>query len=98
MKKIFDSWNLKYKKPFGAVKKGEECEFRIRLPKNIVLDYPPVPVLVIFRTGFKETFLSMNLEAEEENCNVYQTTYTPKHEGVHYYYFSYKNNGTRNYI
>lgn len=98
MKKIFDSWNLKYKKPFGAVKKGEECEFRIRLPKNIVLDYPPVPVLVIFRTGFKETFLSMNLEAEEENCNVYQTTYTPKNEGVHYYYFSYKNNGTRNYI
>ena len=64
MKKIFDSWNIKYKKPFGAIKRGEACEFRIRRPKNTVLDFPPVPVLVVFRTGFKETFLSMNLESE----------------------------------
>lgn len=98
MKKIFDSWNLKYKKPFGAIKKGEPCEFRIRLPKDTVLDFPPVPVMVIFRTGFKETFLSMNLEKTEDNFNVYMATYVPKHAGVHYYYFSYKQNGTRNYI
>ncbi|MGN1481414.1 glycoside hydrolase family 13 protein [Porcipelethomonas sp.] len=98
MKKIFDSWNLNYKKPFGAIKKGEACEFRIRLPKSTVLDFPPVPVLVVFRTGFKETFLSMNLECEEGEQNVYQATYVPKHSGVHYYYFSYKQNGTRNYI
>lgn len=98
MKKMFDSWNLNYKKPFGAVKRGEECEFRIRLPKDIVLDFPPVPVLVVFRTGYKETFLSMNLESEEENYNVYMAKYTPQNAGVHYYYFSYKQNGTRNYI
>lgn len=98
MKKIFDSWNLKYKKPFGAVKRGEKCEFRIRLPKDTVLDFPPVPMLVSFRTGFKETFISMNLESEEENYNVYMATYAPKHEGVHYYYFSYKQNGVRHYI
>lgn len=98
MKKIFDSWNSNYKKPFGAVKRGEECEFRIRLPKETVLDFPPVPILVVFRTGFKETFLSMNLEAEEDNHNVYCAKYTPKNYGIHYYYFSYKQNGTRNYI
>ncbi len=98
MRKIFDSWNTNYKKPFGAVKRGEECEFRIRLPKNIVLDFPPVPMLVVFRTGYKETFLSMNLESEEADYNVYQTTYTPKNSGIHYYYFSYKQNGSRNYI
>ena len=98
MKKIYDSWDLSYKNPFGAIKKGEKCEFRIRLPKDIVLDFPPVPVMVIFRTGFKETFLSMNLEEETDNYNVYMATYVPKHEGVHYYYFSYKQNGTRNYI
>lgn len=98
MKKMFDSWSLKYKKPFGAIKRGEQCEFRIRLPKDIVLDFPPVPVLVVFRTGYKETFLSMNLESEEENYNVYMAKYTPQNAGVHYYYFSYKQNGTRNYI
>ena len=40
----------------------------------------------------------MNLESEENEYNVYQATYTPKNAGVHYYYFSYKQNGTRNYI
>lgn len=98
MKKIYDSWNIKYKKPFGAIKKGQQCEFRLRLPKDVVLDFPPVPILVVFRTGFKETFLSMNLESEEDDHNVYMTTFTPTHEGVHYYYFSYKQNGFRNYI
>ena len=66
MKKIFDSWDERYKKPFGAIKKGEPCEFRIRLPKETVLDFPPVPILVVFRTGYKETFLTMNLEKEED--------------------------------
>lgn len=98
MKKIFDSWDERYKKPFGAIKKGEPCEFRIRLPKETVLDFPPVPILVVFRTGYKETFLTMNLEKEEDTHNVYMTTFTPGHTGVHYYYFSYKHNGFRNYI
>ncbi len=98
MKKIYDSWSSKYKKPFGAIEKGEPCEFRIRLHKDMVLDFPPVPVMVIFRTGYKETFLSMNLEKEENGFNVYMATFVPRHAGVHYYYFSYKQNGTRNYI
>jgi len=98
MKKIFDSWDSEYKKPFGAVKKGETCEFHIKLPKSTVLDFPPVPILVVFRTGYKETFLAMNFEREEGDYNVYSANYTPKHAGVHYYYFSYKQNGTRNYI
>ena len=96
MKKIFDSWNVMYKKPFGAIKKGEPCEFRIRLPKDVVPDFPPV--LVLFRNGFKERFLQMNLESEDSANNVYQTTFIAKYAGVHYYYFSYTLNGTRNYI
>ena len=40
----------------------------------------------------------MNLEKEEDTHNVYMTTFTPRHTGVHYYYFSYKHNGFRNYI
>lgn len=98
MTKIFDSWDPKYKTPFGAVKRGETCEFHIRLPKDTVLDFPPVPILVVFRTGYKETFTAMNFEGEEDNCHIYSATYSPKHSGVHYYYFSYKQNGSRNYI
>ena len=98
MKKMYDSWDPNYKTPFGAIRRGQTCEFKIRLPKHMQLDFPPVPILVVFRTGHKETFLAMNLTAEEEDCNVYSTSYTPHHSGVHYYYFSYKQNGTRNYI
>lgn len=95
---IYDSWDPNYKKPFGAVRKGEVCEFRIRLAKDRRLDFPPVPVMVIFRTGFKETFISMNFEESGDEYNVYLATFVPKHAGVHYYYFSFKQEGKRNYI
>ena len=55
-------------------------------------------MLVLFRNGFKERFLQMNLESEDSANNVYQTTFIAKYAGVHYYYFSYTLNGTRNYI
>lgn len=98
MKKIFDSWDPEYKTPFGAVKRGQTCEFHLKLPKDTVLDFPPIPILVVFRTGFKETFIAMNLDSEEADHKVYSASYTPKNAGVHYYYFSYKQNGSRNYV
>ena len=63
MKPIYDTWNLSYKSVFGAVRQGENCRFSIRLSKDIRPDFPPQ--LVLFRTGFKERFLTMNLTAVE---------------------------------
>ena len=54
---IYDSWNNDYKSPFGAVKRDESIRFTIKLSKDTKLDF--APVLVVFRTGFKERFLSM---------------------------------------
>ncbi len=96
MKPIYDSWDLNYKSIFGAVKQGETCRFSIRLSKDITPDFPPV--LVLFRTGFKERFLHMQLVAEEEDCNVYSTEYNARYSDVHYYYFSYMTGGIRHYI
>ncbi len=96
MKKIYDTWHLAYKSIFGAIKQFETCRFTIRLPKDIRLDFPPV--LVLFRTGFKERFLNMNIIDEEDDCIAYTTEYNARYSDVHYYYFSYSQGGVRHYI
>lgn len=96
MRDIYNTWDLSYKSIFGAIKQFETCRFTIRLPKDINPDFPPV--LVLFRTGFKERFLNMNIINEEEDCIAYTTEYNARYSDVHYYYFSYTQHGTRHYI
>lgn len=96
MKPMYDSWDLNYKSIFGAVRQSETCRFSIKLPKDTVPDF--APVLVLFRTGFKERFLPMLKTAEEDDCIVYSTDYNARYSDVHYYYFSYTCAGTRHFI
>jgi len=96
MKPIYDTWDLGYKSIFGAIRQGETCRFSIKLDKGITPDFPPV--LVLFRTGFKERFLPMLQTAEEDDCFVYSTEYKARYTDVHYYYFSYTVGGVRYYI
>ena len=96
MKPVYDTWHLGYKSIFGAVKQFEVCRFSIRLAKDIVPDFPPV--MILFRTGFKERFLPMNVSGEEEDCFVYTCEYTARYSDVHYYYFSYTSGGIRHFI
>lgn len=93
---LYHSWDEAYKSPFGAIRRDEECRFTIRLPEETPLDY--APVLVVFRTGFKERFLPMCTLGSEAGCTIYSTTFRPKYEGVHYYYFAYTSSGVRHYI
>lgn len=96
MKPIYDPWNLNYKSIFGAIRQFHTCRFSIRLPKNLVLDF--APVLILVRTGLKERFIPMVEVEEEEDCYAYSAKYTPYFADVHYYYFSYTVGGVRYYI
>ncbi|MBR1591501.1 MAG: glycoside hydrolase family 13 protein [Ruminococcus sp.] len=96
MKPIYDTWHMNYKSIFGALRQYEKCRFSIRLSKDIRPDFPPV--LVLFRTGFKERFIPMNVSGEEEDCFVYSCDFTARYSDVHYYYFSYTSGGIRHYI
>jgi 4-alpha-glucanotransferase len=96
MKPIYDTWNMHYKSIFGALRQFSTCRFSIRLPKNVVPDFSPV--LILFRTGFKERFIPMIKSAEEDDCNVYSADYTPYFADVHFYYFAYTVGGIRKYI
>lgn len=96
MKPIYDSWDLKYKSLFGAIHQFENCRFSIRLSKDMKLDF--APVLILFRTGFKERFIPMVQIDEEDDCIVYSAEYTPYFADVHYYYFAYTIGGIRKFI
>ena len=93
---IYDSWKKEFKSTFGALRRDAPCRFSIKIPKNLTLDFPPV--MVVFRTGFKERFVNMSKIGEEGDYSVYSVTFAAKYAGVHYYYFSYFANGTRYYI
>ena len=96
MRPIYDTWHLGYKSIFGAVRQFETIRFTIRLPKDINPDFPPV--VVLFRTGFKERFINMNEISEEDDCFSYSAEYNARYTDVHYYYFSYTEQGIRHYI
>ena len=51
---MYDSWDLHYKFPFGAIRRRSDCNFTIYLPAGVTPDFPSV--MVLFRTGFKERF------------------------------------------
>lgn len=93
---VYDSWNSAYKSRFGALRQGEKCTFALRIPKGVGIEFPPV--MVSFRTGFKEQYLMMNKVSSTEGYTEYSAEFTAVNEGVHYYYFVLINGGERRYI
>ncbi len=93
---IYNSWSLEYKEPFGAIRVNETCRFSIRVPKNTYYDC--LPVLVIFRNGFKENFITMHETWQTDEYVEYKAEFTPSFVGVHYYYFALSNHGYRFYV
>lgn len=93
---VYDSWDINYKKPFGALRSGESCTFTVRVPRHTVPDTPPM--LVIFRTGFKEHFITMTASGEDSSDLIYTCTYAPVYSGIYYYYFAFSSEGNRLYI
>jgi 4-alpha-glucanotransferase len=96
MQAIYDSWDESYKSKFGSLKRNEECTFTIKIPKDTAIDSPPV--MVLFRTGFKERFLKMFRSNEDENAVYYSSVYSAQFVGVHYYYFTLTIHGQRRFI
>ena len=69
MTKLYDSRDPAYKSPFGAIRQGEQCTFTIRLPRDMQLEGRPV--MVLFRSGFKERFITLNTVTGEGDVTAY---------------------------
>jgi len=96
MFEIYNSWKIEHKSIFGALKMGQSCKFSIRISNKT--DFDDSPVMIIFRTGFKERFLKMQEVSRTEEYTEFMTDYTPNLMGVHYYYFGLINDGKRFFI
>ena len=86
MTKLYDSRDPAYKSPFGAIRQGEQCTFTIRLPRDMQLEGRPV--MVLFRSGFKERFITLNTVTGERAVSAFSAVVSSKDTGGHYFYCS----------
>ncbi len=92
---IFDCFDHSCKHPFGALRRGQPSMFNVYIPKNFqVQDL----TLVMFRPGFKERFISLELQDASGEENIYSCVFTPNNTGLHHYYFTCVLDGRRRYI
>ncbi|MDO5559194.1 MAG: glycoside hydrolase family 13 protein [Oscillospiraceae bacterium] len=96
MIKIYDSWDTSYKSVFGAIKQEEFCNFTIRLDDEYTPDYDPV--MIIYRTGFKERFIKMHKGETADGCTTYTASFATSYTGVYFYYFCLTVQSKRLYI
>lgn len=92
---IYDSYKEEYKKPFGAVRRGEVCEFRLMFPEMTIIEEV---VFVCFRPSERESYTHMRLIEKKDGYDIYGCSYTPLNCGLHQYYFSLLINHNRHYI
>lgn len=52
----------------------------------------------MFRPGYKERFIELDLQDESGNDNIFSGVFTPNNVGVHHYYFTGVIDGRRRYI
>lgn len=96
---IFDCFDTYYKSPFGAV----ECETPITFTLNLPVDCMfSECLLIMFRPGYKEKYIVLQNQGEQERngerFNVYTGVYTPKDTGLHHYYFTLISESGHRYI
>ncbi|MBC1911199.1 glycoside hydrolase family 13 protein [Listeria booriae] len=82
---VFDSWNERYKRPFGAVKQGATVDFRI----DVALPYVSKVELKIHKDGMDE----QSFEMKHTENGVYEVGFQPYAEtGLYFYYFKIQQN------
>ena len=92
---LFDCFDSSYKHPFGALRKGQPSIFNVRIPKSSqVQDL----TLVMFRPGYKERYIALEIQDESGEDYTYTCVFTPNNTGMHQYYFTCVLDGRRRYI
>lgn len=84
MSSIFNSRNLAYKTPFGAVKTGENVILTLRVPVEYGCQ---TPFLFIKCDGETPQQIALSKEKVENDTDIFSLTYTPEKEGLYFYYF-----------
>ena len=84
MEQLFNSFDLAYKKPFGAVRAGQKIQFNLTIP----YDYGFVqPHLVLTRDGEQPTLYPMTFTECFNRVNHFSLSVTLPDSGLYFYYF-----------
>ena len=78
---IFDSRDIYFKNPFGAVRAGDEVTLRLMLPLS---HYSP---MLAAEKGGESFRVSFDFVRVQDGINTWQCVFTPKETGVYYYHF-----------
>lgn len=95
MNSPFDSRDLNYKSPFGAVKVGTQVKFNVAIP----LEYAFSSVTLCFydNDGYNEN-VNLAYKFTKDNVIYYGCTFTPKSSRVSFYYFKIQKDAITKYI
>lgn len=77
----YDSFQISKKSPFGAVVKGQEITFNIKVHASDAIQQV---ILHVARDGHWDTEHQLQMN---QNSIFYQTKFTPQCSGLHFYYF-----------
>lgn len=80
---LFNSRNIEYKKPFGAVRAGENVCIKFPVNKSISL----VGVSLILRQENIVKNIQLRFLGDEKDSNVFVGGFSPKSEGIYFYRF-----------
>lgn len=84
---IFDSYDLFYKEPFGAVPAGQAVRLRLAVPLSMQVQAPVLFCLADGQT--RETARTQTLQpaGQQENCQLFETWLTVEQPGLYFYFF-----------
>ncbi len=79
----YNSWNKKYKTPFGAVKCGEIITITFPVNKTVATN----EVFIIVRNEERSVKYKLPFLREEEGYDIFETTFSINDVGIYYYRF-----------
>ncbi len=96
MKRLpFDSRNLQYKAPFGAIPLGQSVEFYIRPNYSYSIQRA---FLVINKDEEAQNQLLLSFTGREEGCDIFHGTFSPEGTGLYWYSFLLESENQHYYI
>ena len=84
MRILFNSRDIKYKKPFGCIKSEEKCTLRVDIPKYC--GTISIRLCIFDENGF-EMLVPFDKISEEGDYEIYVTDFSLYKAGLYFYYF-----------
>lgn len=83
-KSIFNSQNLYYKSPFGALRAGESVQFTLSVPADFVCT---TPYLIVSQDNVEPVMYPLVKSGSRDGRDVFTIEFTPQKRGLYFYYF-----------